>query len=250
MKTILKVTNLSFGYGAGDILATLSFAVKSGEFIALSGPNGAGKSTLIKLILGLLPASKGRIELFGQELNRFSQWPLVGYLPQQVNNFNPLFPATVAEVVRLGLLAGKKFPRLFTSKDNQVVDEVLKMLQISKLRQRPIGQLSGGQQQKVFLARALVNKPQLLILDEPSSALDPESRDSFFKLLTSLRDQYNLAIIMITHDTPQIGRYADKLLYLDKKLVFFGDFNDFCHSPVMGGYFGNNSQHLICHQHD
>jgi len=121
---------------------------------------------------------------------------------------------------------------------------------ISDLKDKLIGELSGGQQQRVFLARSLVSNPELLILDEPSTALDPSSRESFLELLKKLNREIGITVLLITHDTSQIGKYADKLLYLDKKVIFFGGFADFCRSEEMGEYFGRFSQHLICHQHD
>ena len=250
MNPVVEVKDLCFGYSADDILSGVSFSIAPGDYVALSGPNGAGKSTLIKLLLGLAGPYRGRIALFGLERSLFIDWGRIGYLPQQSNNFNPIFPATAREVVRMGLLAGKKFPKIFSALDDQRVAEVMKMMGIEKQEHKMVGELSGGQQQKVFLARALVSNPSFLILDEPSSALDPLSRDSFFELLAELNQRHQTTIMMVTHDTPQIGRYAKTLLYLDKKVVFYGGFGDFCQSPEMGGYFGSYSQHLICHQHN
>lgn len=249
MENILSVKNLSFSYGVADVLKDISFSIKAGSFVALAGPNGAGKSTLVKLILGLEKKSQGSIEIFDQKIDNFSAWSRIGYLPQKVNVFNPLFPASVKEVVRSGLLAAKKYPKKFNDKDDTLVAETLSLLGISDLKNRPIAELSGGQQQKVFLARALVSGPELLIMDEPSTALDPETRDSFFKLLQKLNQEKAVSIIMITHDSAQVGAYAEKLLYLDREVIFFGDFADFCHSKDMEKYFGHFSHHLICHQH-
>ncbi|MEI6378208.1 MAG: metal ABC transporter ATP-binding protein [Candidatus Falkowbacteria bacterium] len=250
MTPIINVKNLCFGYGSDDILYGVTFSITPGDYVALSGPNGAGKSTLIKVLLGLAGPYRGKIELFGQNRKLFNDWGRIGYLPQQSNNYNPLFPATAREVVRMGLLAGKSFPKIFNAADNERVSVVMKLMGIEKQKNKMVGELSGGQQQKVFLARALASNPSLLVLDEPSSALDPLSRDSFFALLEELNQEHQTTVIMVTHDTPQIGRYAKTLLYLDKKVVFYGGFNDFCQSPDMGGYFGSYSQHLICHQHD
>jgi zinc transport system ATP-binding protein len=112
-----------------------------------------------------------------------------------------------------------------------------------------VGELSGGQQQRVFLARALVSDPELLILDEPSTALDPKTREHFFELAGRLNKDKGVTLIIITHDTAHIGQYAGKLLYLDKQIVFYGGFGDFCQSKEMEKFFGPFSQHLICHQH-
>jgi len=123
-------------------------------------------------------------------------------------------------------------------------------LEISDLAGRPVGKLSGGQQQRVFLARSIVAGPELLILDEPSTALDPQTRNNFFDLLKKLNSESKVTIILITHDVGQVGRYASRLLYLDKTVIFYGKFSDFCESGDMSKYFGDYSQHLICHQHD
>jgi zinc transport system ATP-binding protein len=113
-----------------------------------------------------------------------------------------------------------------------------------------IGDLSGGQQQRVLVARAIVNEPELLILDEPTTALDPETREKFFHTLQELNQNKKVTIILITHDIGSIGKYASKLLYLDKRIIFYGSFEDFCSSADMESYFGEFAQHLICHRHD
>jgi zinc transport system ATP-binding protein len=247
--SILSVKNLSFGYDAAQVLRDVSFEVQKGDYIGLAGPNGSGKTTLIKTILGLTGAYTGAAELFGRDMRSFYAWDRVGYLPQRVNVFNPLFPATVKEVVGLGLLSKKSFPKRFTKEDGVKILETLELMGIADLGDKLVGELSGGQQQRVFLARALAPGPELLILDEPSTALDPASREGFYDVINKLNAEKGITCILITHDTAQIGRYANKLLYLDKKIIFYGPFADFCHSPEMTGYFGALSQHLICHQH-
>ena len=174
----------------------------------------------------------------------------IGYLPQKLATINSLFPATVNEVVALGLLSEKTLPKRITKNDQKKVEAILEELGISDLKKRMLSELSGGQQQKVFLARALVSSPEILIFDEPSTALDPESREAFFKLIKKLNKEKGIAIILITHDTSYIGKYANKFLYVDKELIYFGKFSDFCNSPQMNSYFGKYEQHIICHQHD
>ena len=249
MTAVLSVKNLCFAYGPIEVLTDVTFAIEKGDYIALSGPNGAGKTTLIKTLLGLNDKYRGTAELFGQDIKRFNDWGRIGYLPQRVNVFNPLFPATVKEAVGLGLLSQKHFPKRFTQNDATKIKQALELMDILDLKDNLIGELSGGQQQRVFLARALVSNPSLLVLDEPITALDPQSRDSFFELTKNLNQSHGIAIILITHDTAQIGQYASKLLYLDKRVVFYGRFADFCNSKEMTKYFGHFSQHLICHQH-
>jgi zinc transport system ATP-binding protein len=250
MSTILSVTNLSFSYETAEVLSDISFTVSQGDYVALVGPNGAGKTTLIKVILRLENKPKGTVELFGKVLESYNHWGRIGYLPQRVSSFNPLLPAKVKEVVGLGLLAHKGYPKKFTRSDEAKISETLTLMDIAQFEEKLIGELSSGQQQRVFLARALVSDPELLILDEPSTALDPQTREHFFELLGKLNEDKGVTIILITHDTSYIGQYAHKLLYLDKKIVFYGRFVDFCRSKEMEEYFGPFLQHLICHQHD
>jgi zinc transport system ATP-binding protein len=249
MGTVLALENLNFSYGNAEVLSKVSFMVEGGDYVGLAGPNGAGKTTLVKVVLGLLKNFSGRVELFGKPVQQFHEWNRVGFLPQRVNVFNALFPATVKEVVGLGLLSQKGFPKKFGPEDDARIEETLAVMDIEPLKNRLAGDLSGGQQQRVFLARALVSNPELLILDEPGTALDPQSSKNFYDLIRKLNRERGLTVIIITHDTGQIGEYADKLLYLDKKLVFYGRLKDFCESEQMTDYFGHFSQHLICHQH-
>lgn len=250
MNKIIEAKEVTVFYGQREVLRNISFFVEAGDFIGLAGPNGAGKTTLIKALLGLLPTSGGSIEMFGRPQKEFNDWGKIGYLPQKLSTINALFPATVEEVVTLGLLSGKKWPKKITRGDQGQAREILEKLGIADLKKRMLNELSGGQQQKVLLARAIVSSPQLLIFDEPSTALDPESRDAFFQLIQELNEKNNIAIILITHDTGDIGQYAGKLLYLDKSLIYFGKFSDFCQSEKMSAYFGGHGQHIICHQHD
>lgn len=238
---IIGIENLSFSYGGIEILRDISFAVQKGDYLGIVGPNGSGKSTLIKNILGILQPGQGRIYLFGQLLASFRQWPKIGYLPQRLSALNVYFPSTVEEIVRLG--AG-------SDRNSQNLNRILGQMGIEHLSSRLIGELSYGEQQRTMLARALAGRPELLILDEPTTALDPETRETFYSLTRELNRNQQTTILLITHDIGAIGMYARQLLYLDKKVIFSGTFEDFCASPDMAGLFGSGSQHIICHQHD
>jgi zinc transport system ATP-binding protein len=250
MTGVVTTESLSFRFNGVEILSDVTFALERGEFLGIVGPNGSGKTTLIRLLLGLLKPTRGTVKLFGLSTDAFSQWRKVGYLPQKIAAFNPNFPATVEEIVALGLLAGKSFPRRIARTDRRSIDEAMALLDITSIRNKLIGELSGGQQQRVLIARALVAEPELLILDEPTTALDPEGRERFFATLKNFNRHRATTIIMITHDIGTIGQHASKLLYLDKNLIFFGGFDDFCLSTDMTEYFGEHSQHVICHRHD
>ncbi len=248
--TIVSVKNLSARYNSIDVLRNISFDVMAGDFVGLVGPNGSGKTTAIKSILGLLKRTGGNVSLFGTNIHDFKDWHKIGFLPQKMTHFNPHFPATVSEVVASGLFSTKKFPRRIRRIDGTCIHDALVMTDVAEIRDKMMGELSGGQQQRVLLARALVNQPELLILDEPTTALDPEARESFFQTITELNRTRFMTIILITHDIASIGKYASKLMYLDKQIIFYGSFEDFCRSEKMTNYFGEFTQHLICHRHD
>ena len=246
--SIIKIANLNVKYHGSLVLNDISFVVEPGDYIGIVGPNGSGKTSLIKTILGLVEPDSGQVEILGKKVHTFSNWHEVGYLPQVAANAK-MFPATVAEVVATGLLGGKNFPRHYNQEDRQQVREVLELLGIANKEHEQIEDLSGGQSQRVYLARAMVAKPKILILDEPTAALDPGTRENFYQTIVKLNQEQKTTILLITHDSATIGRYASKMLYLDRRLVFYGSFKDFCHSPDMSHYFGDFAQHLICHQH-
>ncbi|TSK04335.1 MAG: metal ABC transporter ATP-binding protein [Geobacter sp.] len=245
----LTVQNLCAGYHGTEVLQDVSFTVNPGDYVGICGPNGSGKSTMIKIILGLLAPTAGAISVLGKPLGGFHDWRRIGYLPQGLQFFNPHFPATVDEVIRLGRLSAKKFPRRFTKDDTRAVEQTMEWMGISHIRGKMIGELSGGLRQRVLLARALVNDPALLVMDEPTTALDPETRESFYKLIFEMNREKKVTVLLVTHDTATIGKYASHLLYLDKKVIFYGSFDDFCNSTEMTGFFGEHGQHLVCHRH-
>ncbi|MEW6001756.1 MAG: metal ABC transporter ATP-binding protein [Nitrospirota bacterium] len=250
MSPILSVKNLCFSYGPLEVLCEVTFAVEKGDYIGLVGPNGSGKTTVIKIILGLIQPERGTVSLFGTNPSAFGDRHKIGYLPQKLSNFNPHFPATVKEIVSLGLFSKKRFPKRITKDDEALINEAMTLADVLDIKDALIGELSGGQQQRVLVARAIVNKPEMLILDEPTTALDPEAREKFFQVLRDLNLTKNVTVILVTHDIASIGKYASKLLYLDKKIIFYGSFEDFCLSENMTHYFGEFAQHLICHRHD
>jgi len=245
----LSIRNLCAGYHGTEALRDVSFSVERGQYLGICGPNGSGKSTLIKVILGLLEPTAGDITLLGTPHDSFYDWRRIGYLPQGLQFFNPHFPATVSEVIRLGRLGGKSFPKRFNREDMIAVEKTMEWMDISHIRGSMIGELSGGLRQRVLLARALVNDPELLVMDEPTTALDPETRESFYKLIYEMNREKNTTVLLVTHDSATIGKYASHLLYLDKKVIFCGDFDDFCNSKEMTGLFGEHGQHLVCHRH-
>lgn len=244
---IISIRNLSVEFNTLTVLDDINIDIYQNDFIGIAGPNGAGKSTLIKTLLNL-NNYKGEIKFWDKPLAKFKNWNYIGYVPQALNQYSHQFPATVEEIVSLGLISTLNWPRVLDQKSIQQVQKTLTELEIDHLAKVSIHDLSGGQKQRVWLAKALVSQPKVLILDEPTNALDAEIRQVFYNQITKLHKQ-GVAIVLVTHDMNDIGNYAQKLLLLDTKVVFWGDFNDICESEIMSKYLGEENKHLICHQH-
>ncbi len=208
---ILKVENLSFEYPDTPVLRDVNFTLYKGDFLGIIGENGAGKSTLIKIILKLLPFSKGRITLFGEDLAKFRDNYRIGYVSQKANSFNSRFPATVKEVVMANLYGRKGFLSRFTRADEDKMRAALAKVGMEGYENKLIGSLSGGQQQRIFIARALISEPELLLMDEPTVGVDARSVELITDIISKLNER-GMTIIMTNHDTPSLVRAADKLL--------------------------------------
>jgi zinc transport system ATP-binding protein len=246
--TLIAVDHVSFHFGDFPILQDISFTIDRGDFLALTGPNGSGKTTLIRLILGLLKPSRGRILLLGKEIDQFQQWNRIGYVPQKATNVDPYFPASVREIVAMGLLSRKPFPRFLKRQDEEVIDHALVSVGMQEIKKRRIGQLSGGQQQRVFIARAIVNHPDVLFLDEPTAGVDAETQTRFYEMLFELNQKEKLTIVLITHDFSVITKHVNKVACLNQRLFFHGTHEEFCSSPVVEDLL-KGEHHLVCHRH-
>ena len=245
---LISVENVSFSFNGLEVIQNVSFAISPGDFMALIGPNGSGKSTLIRIIVGILKPSTGRVVIMGEELSQFTQWQRVGYVPQKATHMDPYFPASVREVVAMGLLSKKRFPRLLTRQDEAVIDRALDQVDMKALKNRRIGELSGGQQQRVFIARAIVNGPDVLFLDEPTAGVDADTQARFYEMLADLNRKEGLTIVLITHDFGIITKHVNKVACLNQRLFFHGTHDDFCSSSVVQELL-HGEHHLICHRH-
>lgn len=250
MSQIARLENVYFKYSREYVVKDVSFSINKGDFVGLIGPNGGGKTTIIRLILGLILPDKGKVFLFGANPVSLKNKSKIGYIPQRTSNFDFGFPATAEEIVSLGILGAKKFPRKISAIDKDKVYQAMQLADVLSFRNNLIGNLSGGQLQRVFLAKMLVCKPDILFLDEPTSALDYKTRQKFMELIITLNKEKNTTIIFITHDNTQISRYANTLLVMDTKMLFCGNPTEFCRSKEMERYFGAFGQHIICHRHD
>jgi zinc transport system ATP-binding protein len=226
-KTIVEINDVTVRYPNGVLaLDGISIDVKEKDLIALLGPNGAGKSTLLKVILGLIRPTSGSVKLFGsQELIKNLKY--VGYIPQSAQARDPNVPFSVYETVMLGRTPQVGLFHGVGAKDRQKVEEALKLFGIYELKDRKIGQLSGGQSQRVFLAKAMVAEPKLLLLDEPTSGVDTTSKSEFYATLERLNKEREITVILSSHDVGVITKIANKVLCINRSQFFCGENADF-----------------------
>lgn len=209
---IIEIKNLNFRYPEQKnwLIEHANLEIEEGDFIGLTGSNGSGKSTLLKLILGFLTPQKGEIKLWGKPLRKSAE--KIGYLAQ-FEDIDFYFPLTVFEIVLQGK-ATKKIIQGYSKADKESTKDILKKLDLFDLKDKNLKDLSGGQKQKVFLARALVNEPKLLILDEPLNNLDIKTQSSFYDIIKELNK--DTTIIAVDHNLEILTKYANKIVCIDK----------------------------------
>ncbi|BAW31146.1 MAG TPA: ABC transporter ATP-binding protein [Methanothermobacter sp.] len=215
MEKAVEIKNLHYKINNKTILEDINLKIYKREFLAIIGPNGGGKTTLLKMIIGLLKPTKGNIKVFG--LKPETARKKIGYLPQR-RHFDTDFPINVFETVLMGCYHGPL--KGYTRKDKEKVDKWLKRLEIDHLKDERLDNLSGGQLQRVFLARALVREGELLLLDEPTSSVDPLFQEKFYELLDELK--HEIAIVMVSHDIGMVATHVDRIACLNQKLFSHG----------------------------
>lgn len=214
MKALITAKDVTISYDGKPAVENVSFEVRKNENFCLVGANGSGKSTLLMGILGLLKLDHGHIDVTHGLKS-------VSYLAQ-IHTTEHDFPATAWEIVLSGTqVSGKRFP-FYTKSDRENARASMAMLKIEELKNTRIGDMSGGQQQRVLIARALARKPELLILDEPCSALDPNITEELYALFDKLKRELDLTMLISTHDWPYVRRAADRVLELNRKVLFSG----------------------------
>lgn len=211
----IAVRHLWAGYEHEQVLEDINLTVHDGDFVGLIGPNGGGKTTLIKVFLGLLPPMRGEVRIYGQPVEEGRRF--IGYVPQVVA-FDNEFPISVRDVTLMGRLGRRRLFRRYTAEDGQVVDEALRQVEMYDLRHHPIGELSGGQRQRVYIARALVTQPRILLLDEPTSSIDPKMSSGIYELLQTLNA--SITIILISHDMGAISSYVKTVGCVNRRLFY------------------------------
>ena len=243
----MRAEKVRFAYSRVPVLEKVSFDIQAGDYIGIIGPNGGGKTTLLKLLLGLEKGT-GKIFLFDTPLADFKDWHKIGYLAQKSPVAQSRFPISAEEVVLMGLSAHTSSHA--SVKELKQVHQAMQKTNTRGYAGKIFHDLSIGQQQRVLLARALVSHPEILILDEPSTALDAQSRELFFDLLAELNKKHGVTILLITHDTGEVGKHISKFMYVDKTVIFFGTKQEFCHSEAVAKHLGPFAQHTIDHLHN
>jgi len=215
---IVELKNVSLSLNNNVILENVSLNIKEKEFLTIIGPNGGGKTTLLKIILGLIKPDSGNVIVFGKNPYKFNVGNFIGYMPQHIQ-IDLKFPISVFDVVLIGRYNGL-FKR-YSEEDKKKVIEALKIVGMENFKDRQIGKLSGGQLQRVLLARALVRNPKLLLLDEPTASVDPEMQEQFYKLIKELNEK--MAIVIVTHDVGAVLQYSKSVACINKKLYYHGE---------------------------
>jgi zinc transport system ATP-binding protein len=227
---LINCRDVSFGYDGNIAAEGLNFSVESGDFLCIAGENGCGKSTLIKGILRLLPPMEGTIS-FGPELAQTA----IGYLSQESVSKKD-FPAGVFEIVLSGNIGRMGLRPFYTKQEREKAENNMKQLGIIDLKHRCFRELSGGQQRRVLLARALCSSEKLLVLDEPFSGLDPLISAELYSLLKKINREMGMTVIMVSHDI-EAAACATKVLHMQKKQLFFGSMEEYINSETGKKFF-------------
>jgi zinc transport system ATP-binding protein len=217
---------VSFAYRPGQrVLEDVDLGIGEAEFVALAGPNGGGKTTLLRIVLGLERPTAGRALLFGEPAHRFSRRKTLGYLAQR-SEIGGDAPATVREVVSAGRLAAGGLLGPMRRRDRELVAEAIARVGLDDVADAPLRTLSGGMQQRAFIAKALAGEPSLLVLDEPTTGVDAESQESLAALLDRLHSDLGVTIIYVSHEFGAVERFVQRLVLVRRTIVFDGSPDD------------------------
>ncbi|MDD3804314.1 MAG: ABC transporter ATP-binding protein [bacterium] len=213
--TAVSIENLSVAISGNIVLEDVNLIIRKNELVSILGPNGSGKTTLLRAVLGFCPIKSGKINIFGRDVG--SDKNLIGYVPQYMERKSD-FPLSVKEVILYGMYSGCF--RNFSENDNEKADRFIEKFSLAELKKRRFAELSGGEAQRVLLARALVGDPKILLLDEPTASADRKSQDDFFALLEEL--QKKMAVVLVTHDLGAVSTHIKRIVCLNKTVNYDG----------------------------
>jgi zinc transport system ATP-binding protein len=249
---ILSIKDLWICQGDHVVLESINLELFGGDFLGIIGPNGGGKSTLLKAILGLIKPDRGEIEVFG--LPPAKARSRIGYVPQKTV-FDRSFPVKAQEVVLMGRYSRVGLLHRYGREDRSSSLDALKAVGMEDRAEREIGELSGGEQQRVFVARSLVSDPDLLLLDEPTAGIDSAQQTEFYELLSHLNSHLDKAIIMVSHDLTAISTYVSKIACLNQRLYYHGS-RELSNEDIEKAYgcpvemIAHGTPHRVLREHD
>jgi zinc transport system ATP-binding protein len=222
MPLAVALEGVAFGFRPGQrVLEAVELGIGEGEFVAIAGPNGGGKTTLLRIVLGLERPTQGRALLYGEPAHRFSRRHLLGYLAQRAELGGDA-PATVRELVSAGRVAAGRLVRPMRGRDRELVAEAIERVGLTDVSETPLRTLSGGMQQRAFIAKALAGEPALLVLDEPTTGVDAESQESLAALLDTLHADLGVTILYVSHEFGAVERFVQRLVLVRRSIVFDG----------------------------
>jgi len=234
-KTIIDLKKINVSLGDKKILEDINLSINRGEFIAVLGPNGSGKSTLFKLILGLIKPKSGKIKVFGKEM-RESGNAEIGYSPQ-VKPFDPDIPIRGKDYVSMGMVKNSTTFFFLNKRKKDQVNKILEELDASELGKKKLGKMSGGEQQRISLAMALVDDPHMLLLDEPLANLDISYQSEILKRISDYHKEHCHTVLLVTHDINPLLPYVDRVLYLANSHAKIGSVEEVINDKVLSDLY-------------
>ena len=245
---ILEVENLNIIRSNDYVIKNANFKIYKGDYIGIVGPNGGGKTTLLLALLGILKKEKGRIRLYGKDIEEFANWEKIAYVSQNAINFDSQFPLSVKELVSLGRVSKKNLGKKLKKEDFKIVDEYLEFMGLEDIVNKRIGQLSGGQKQRVFVAKALVRNPEIIFLDEPVTGIDADTQEKFYKKLSDLNIQKGITILIVSHDLSAVFCRMSRVMCVNKEVYFSNITEELDPNEVLRKAYGSHF-HFVFHRH-
>lgn len=247
-KIIISLKNVWVKYDQVTVLEDINLSVNEKEIVSIVGPNGGGKTTLLNTIIGFKEPFRGDVSVFDENPTKTERSGIIGYLPQ-VSEYDRSFPVNVFDVVALTRHARKSFGRKLNRMDKNIILSALENVGMADYKDHHFGSLSGGQQHRVLIARALAGEPRLLVLDEPSTGLDAVAQDAFYHTLHRIRDEQDITIIMVSHDIGTVSSVVDQIACLNKKIHFHGKPEGGIPSDALEETFGKHVHFLVHDEH-
>lgn len=240
----IKVEDVTVTYRNGHTaLRDTSFEIPKGTISALVGVNGSGKSTLFKAIMGFVPAAKGSVEIFGSSVKEALKRNIIAYVPQ-AEEVDWNFPVLVEDVVMMGRYGHMNFMRIASAKDKQAVSDALDRVGMTEFKKRQIGELSGGQKKRVFLARALAQESKVILLDEPFTGVDVKTEEAIIKLLQKLRDDGHVMLVS-THNLGSVPEFCDRTILIKETVLAYGKTSEVFTQENLERTFGGVLRHFV-----